>query len=30
MCSGVCEGVSIVSCDETCRIDIMSIDDEWC
>ena len=27
VCAGVCEGVSIVSCNETCRIDIRSIDD---
>jgi hypothetical protein len=27
VCAGVCEGVSIVSCDETCRINIRSIDD---
>jgi hypothetical protein len=27
VCAGVCEGVSIVSCKETCRIDIRSIDD---
>jgi len=26
VCAGVCEGVSIVSCNETCRIDIRSID----
>jgi len=27
VCAGVCEGVSIVSGNETCRIDIRSIDD---
>jgi len=27
VCAGVCEGVSIVSFNETCRIDIRSIDD---
>ena len=27
VCAGVCEGVSIESCNETCRIDIRSIDD---
>jgi len=27
VCAGVCEGVSIVSYNETCRIDIRSIDD---
>jgi hypothetical protein len=27
VCAGVCEGVSIVSCNETCRINIRSIDD---
>jgi len=27
VCAGVCDGVSIVLCDETCRIDIRSIDD---
>jgi len=27
VCTGVCEGVSIVSCNETCHIDIRSIDD---
>jgi len=27
VCTGVCEGVSIVSCNETCLIDIKSIDD---
>jgi len=27
VCAGVCEGVSIVSCNETCRIDIRSMDD---
>jgi hypothetical protein len=27
VCAGVCEGESIVSCNETCRIDIRSIDD---
>ena len=27
VCAGVCEGVSIVSCNETCHIDIRSIDD---
>jgi hypothetical protein len=27
VCAGVCERVSIVSCDETCRINIRSIDD---
>ena len=27
LCTGVCEGVSIVLCNETCRIDIRSIDD---
>jgi len=26
VCAGVCEGVSIVSCNETCRIDIRSVD----
>jgi len=26
-CAGVCEGVSIVSCNDTCHIDIRSIDD---
>jgi len=27
VCAGVCEGVSVVSCNGTCRIDIRSIDD---
>ena len=27
VCEGVCEGVSVVSCNKTCRIDIWSIDD---
>ena len=27
VCAGVREGVSIVSCNETCRINIRSIDD---
>ena len=27
VCAGVCEGVSIESCNETCCIDIRSIDD---
>jgi hypothetical protein len=27
VCAGIGEGVSIVSCDKTCRIDIRSIDD---
>jgi len=27
VCAGICEGLSIVSCNETCRIDIRSIDD---
>jgi len=27
VCAGVCKGVSIVSGNETCRIDIRSIDD---
>jgi len=27
VCAGVCEVVSTVSCNETCRIDIRSIDD---
>jgi len=27
VCAGVWEGVSIVLCNETCRIDIRSIDD---
>jgi len=27
VCAGVCEGVSIVSCNKTGRIDIRSIDD---
>jgi hypothetical protein len=27
VCAGVCEGLSIVSCNKTCRIDIWSIDD---
>jgi hypothetical protein len=27
VCAGICEGVSIVSCNETCRIDIRLIDD---
>jgi len=26
VCAGVCAGVSIESCNETCRIDIRSID----
>jgi hypothetical protein len=30
VCTGVFEGVSIVLCNETCRIDIWSIDDYWC
>jgi len=30
VCAGVCEGVSILSCNETCRIDIWSIDDYSC
>jgi hypothetical protein len=30
VCAGVFEGVSIVPCNETCRIDIWSIDDYWC
>jgi hypothetical protein len=30
VCAGVCEGVSIVPCNETSRIDIRLIDDQWC
>jgi len=29
VCAGVCEGESIVSCNETCRIHIRSINDQW-
>ena len=27
VCAGVCKGMTIVSCNETCRMDIRSIDD---